>query len=142
VIYIAYFLLSGWSQADRYLAEVSRAEERYAAVRGERAGENPFRGDVAAIAEGQETFSMVCAACHQADGTGLVGPSLVGSAWKYGGSDADLFESVAEGRPQGMPPWAAQLGTDRIWKVLAFMETLPRQQGPEDAASGAGPGGR
>lgn len=143
IVYSAYYILSGWSQAGQYRAEVERAEARYAAVRAELPSENPFHGDASAIAEGKETFATICAACHLADGTGLVGPSLVDGEWKYGGSDADLYESVADGRPLGMPPWGAQLGSEKIWKVLAFMETLPRQEGSGSAVptSGVEPSG-
>jgi cytochrome c oxidase cbb3-type subunit 3 len=85
----------------------------------------------------------ICAACHKPDGSGLVGPSLVDPYWKYGSSDAELFETVAEGRPMGMPPWKSQLGSEKIWKVLAYMEMLPRSHvpgvgAPDHAAAGAG----
>ena len=43
--------------------------------------------------------------------SGLVGPSLVDPYWKYGHSDADLFATVAKGRPGGMPAWETQLGS-------------------------------
>ena len=29
-----------------------------------------------------------------------------------------------------MPPWGAQLGDEKIWKVLAYLETLPKQDRP------------
>jgi len=130
VVYIAYYLFSGWSAAGQYAAEVEAAEARYAAVREQMPQENPYHGDAAAIAEGQEIFQSICAACHLPDGTGLVGPSLVDPYWKYGRSDHELFESVAEGRPGGMPPWGPQLGSEKIWKVLAFLETLPQSDEP------------
>ena len=60
----------------------------------------------------------------------FVGPSLVDPYWKYGASDADRFRSVAEGRPLGMPPWLAQLGTEKIWKALAYADSLPRSEAP------------
>ncbi len=37
---------------------------------------------------------------------------------------------MSEGRPLGMPPWGPQLGTEKIWQVLAYLETLPRQSEP------------
>ena len=91
---------------------------------------DPSCQDGTAIAEGAEVFATICAACHKPDGTGLVGPSLVDPYWKYGQSDAELFETVSAGRPLGMPPWGPQLGDDKIWKVLAYLETLPRQSQP------------
>ena len=130
--YIAYYaVLSGWSQRGQYEAEVAAAEARYAAVRAAHAPTaNPHHGDAAAIAKGKETWDTICVACHTPEGTGLVGPSLVDPYWKYGHSDADLFQTVSEGRPLGMPPWGPQLGTDKIWQVLAFLETLPKRDEP------------
>jgi cytochrome c oxidase cbb3-type subunit 3 len=132
LIYIAYYaFLSGWSQRGQYEAEVAAAEVKYAAVReAARPTQNPYHGDAAAIAKGKETFETICAACHTAQGTGLVGPSLVDPYWKYGHGDGELFETVAEGRPLGMPAWGPQLGTEKIWQVLAYVETLPKQTEP------------
>jgi mono/diheme cytochrome c family protein len=50
--------------------------------------------------------------------------------WKYGHEDADLFQTVSGGRPLGMPAWATQLGDEKIWKTLAYLETLPKQSAP------------
>lgn len=145
LVYVPYYSLSGWSQEAQYRAESDRLEEQFAAVREELPTSNPYRGDAAAIAEGRETFETICVACHLADGRGLVGPSLVDPYWKYGNDDETLFETVSQGRPAGMPPWGTQLGTEKIWKVLAYLETLPRSAEPGVGSPGyappAGPGG-
>lgn len=131
VLYILWYaVFSGWSQLGQYEAELAKLEARREAVASALPSENPYRGDETAIAEGKEVFDTICLACHLADGKGLVGPSLVDPYWKYGDSDADLFASVSEGRPLGMPPWGPQLGNEKIWKSLAYMETLPRQDEP------------
>jgi cytochrome c oxidase cbb3-type subunit 3 len=129
-VYIPYYTLSGWSSAGMYETEVAKAEALRAAAAASLPTTNPFRGDSAAIAEGKEVFTTICVACHLADGSGLVGPSLVDPYWKYGDSDPALFETVAKGRPLGMPPWGTQLGNDKIWKVLSYLETLPRSAKP------------
>ena len=145
LIYIPFYILSGWSQEGQLAAEVAAAEEKYAAVRAAMPKENPYRGDAVALAAGQETWVAICAACHKPDGSGLVGPSLVDPYWKYGDDDAALYETVSEGRPEGMPPWAAQLGSEKIWQVLAYMETLPKSEEPgvgaPDYAPAGAPGG-
>jgi cytochrome c oxidase cbb3-type subunit 3 len=132
LVYIAHYgFLSGWSQRGQYEAEVAAAEARYAAVlAANRPSANPYHGDAAAIAKGAETWNTICVACHLPEGTGLVGPSLVDPYWKYGHSDAELFQTVADGRPLGMPPWGTQLGTEKIWQVLAYLETLPKHAEP------------
>jgi len=138
VIYIFYYTLSGWSQLGEYEAQLAAAAVRAEAVRASLPTSNPFRGDTAAVQEGSQTFVTICAACHKPDGSGLVGPSLVDPYWKYGSSDPELFESVSKGRPLGMPPWGPQLGNEKIWKVLAYMETLPKSDRPGVGAPGVG----
>ncbi len=140
LVYVPYYLFSGWSAQGQWAAEVEAAGAIAAASRPAVAAENPFRGDAGAIAEGRETFTTICAACHKPDGSGLVGPSLVDPYWKYGNGDPELFASVSEGRPAGMPPWGTQLGAERIWKVLAYLETLPRSSEPGMGAPGVASG--
>lgn len=129
-IYIPYYIFSGWSSTGQWAAQVERAEARLAEVREALPTSNPYRGDAAAIADGKQVYTTTCVACHKPDGSGLVGPSLVDPYWKYGSTDEALFETVSAGRPLGMPPWGPQLGAEKIWKVLAYMETLPRVPEP------------
>jgi cytochrome c oxidase cbb3-type subunit 3 len=136
IVYIFYYTLSGWSAQGEYQAQASAAEAAHAAQRAELPSENPFRGDPAALGQGQEVFAQICAACHKLDGSGLVGPSLVDPYWKYGDSDQARFASVSGGRPEGMPPWGKVLGSEKIWKVLAYVETLPRSDAPGVGAPG------
>jgi cytochrome c oxidase cbb3-type subunit 3 len=128
--YIPYYLFSGWSSAGQWQAEVAEAEKAVAAVRETLPSTNPYRGDAEAIAAGKELFTTTCVACHLPTGEGLVGPSLIDPYWKYGNDDAALFETVSGGRPAGMPPWGTVLGTEKIWKVLAYIETLPTTDEP------------
>jgi cytochrome c oxidase cbb3-type subunit 3 len=130
VIYMIYYLFSGWSAHGQWEVEVARARERAALVEAELPTENPYRGDAAALEEGAQVWATVCAACHKPDGSGLVGPSLVDPYWKYGNSDSDLFETVTKGRPGGMPAWGTQLGSEKLWKALVYMETLPKSDQP------------
>lgn len=123
-IYIPFYILGGWSAAGQYTDEVERLEATFAVVRSELPSENPFRGDATAIAAGQQVWTTTCVACHLPDGRGLVGPSLIDPYWKYGSGDEELFTTLSEGRPAGMPPWGKTLGTEKIWQVLAFVETL------------------
>ena len=132
IVYVLYYNFSGWSQVGQYAAEVERVSQQTAAGRpaAPAVSANPYRADAAAIAEGKDVFATICAACHLPDARGLVGPSLIDPYWKYGHDDPALFETVAKGRPAGMPAWGAQLGDEKIWKVLAYMETLPRSAAP------------
>lgn len=85
----------------------------------------PYRGDAAAIAEGKKFFDRNCAECH-GDGTGGSGPDLTDNEWLCGGSDAQIFATVSNGRPGGMPSWSSDLKDDEIWKIIAFIRSLKR----------------
>ncbi len=101
--------------------KVAEAADRPGALK------NPFEGKADAIKEGKEIFQNNCSACHGDDGKGGIGPDLTDNEWKYGSSDEAIFNSVAKGRPGGMPPWEGSLGKERIWKVIAYIRTLGKR---------------
>jgi len=87
--------------------------------------QNPLEGNPSAIAEGHALFiSMNCAGCHGYDAKGGMGPNLTDSFWRYGGMPSSIYNSIYEGRPQGMPAWGRSLPAQDIWKIVAFVETL------------------
>lgn len=86
---------------------------------------NPYESNPQAIASGHELFvRMNCAGCHGYDAKGGMGPNLTDTYWRYGGVPADVFKSIYEGRPQGMPAWNPALPPDDIWKLVAYIESL------------------
>ena len=88
--------------------------------------QNPYEGNKAAIKEGDSIFDAKCSECHM-DGTGGAGPNLTDDTWIYGGSDADVFETISGGRKGGMPSWRSELSKDDIWKVIAYIRSLYRK---------------
>lgn len=85
---------------------------------------NPYSGDMAAIKAGEDLFvSMNCAACHGYDLKGGMGPDLTDTYWRYGGAPADIYKSIFEGRPQGMPAWGRSIQPALIWKLAAYIES-------------------
>lgn len=86
---------------------------------------NPFEGDAGAVQQGQALFGeMNCAYCHGFGAPGLMGPSLNDRAWRYGGTPAEIFRSIHDGRPKGMPAFGDRLPDQEIWKLVAFIESL------------------
>jgi cytochrome c oxidase cbb3-type subunit 3 len=100
---------------------------------------NPYEGDVAAIAQGRELFqSMNCVGCHAPDGGGAMGPPLSDNEWIYGGEPGQIFMTIMQGRPNGMPSFANALPEESIWKLVAYVRSLSRQQAqehPQNASS-------
>lgn len=89
--------------------------------------ENPFAGDPKAVAEGKKLYLKVgCYGCHGRSGGGGMGPSLVDSQWAYGSSDADLFKTITQGRPKGMPAWDSHFTDDEVWQIIAFVRSLSK----------------
>ncbi len=85
---------------------------------------SPYWGDMAAIKEGHDLFiSMNCAGCHGYDLKGGMGPDLTDTYWRYGGAPADMYKSIFEGRPQGMPAWGRSIPPAMIWKVVSYIES-------------------
>jgi cytochrome c oxidase cbb3-type subunit 3 len=84
-----------------------------------------------AAEEGATLFtSMNCDGCHGGGAVGAVGPSLTDGRWRYGGADADIYRSIAEGRPKGMPAFGGVLQPAMVWRLVAYIKSLPK---PKDA---------
>jgi cytochrome c oxidase cbb3-type subunit 3 len=90
---------------------------------------NPFRGDSASAAQGGKLFSsMNCDGCHGGAADGWVGPSLIDGRWRYGGTDAAIFQSIYYGRPSGMPAYGGIATPELTWKLVTWLQAqkLPR----------------
>lgn len=86
---------------------------------------NPLAGDPNAIQEGKRLFtSLNCAGCHGYQAKGNMGPDLTDKAWRYGGTPIDVYKSIYEGRPQGMPAWGNALPPNSIWQLVAYVQSL------------------
>ena len=86
---------------------------------------NPREHDPRAIEEGKQLFvSYNCADCHGGEGSGGMGPSLQDGRWHFGGSAGEVYESIAEGRPDGMPSWGGRINDSQIWALVAYVRTL------------------
>ncbi len=123
VVYVVLYTpaISGWSFYDVF--EKKMAEAQTAAVEVEGEVKESYSGDEAAIAEGEKIYASSCAVCHNADGTGGIGSDLTGEL-KFGASQEELYESIADGREAGMPGFGQQLSETKIRKLIAFLETL------------------
>lgn len=93
---------------------------------------NPYASLPAALQQGRQNFVWFnCAGCHGDHGGGGMGPSLRDEDWIYGSSDADIFDSIAEGRAHGMPSWGTRLPQETIWQLTAYIRSLRTEREPE-----------
>ena len=87
---------------------------------------NPFHGDAKSAKEGEQLFSsMNCDGCHGGGATGWVAPALNDGRWRYGASDAAIYQSIFYGRPKGMPAFGGLLQPALVWKLVSYVQTLP-----------------
>jgi cytochrome c oxidase cbb3-type subunit 3 len=86
---------------------------------------NPRERDPRALEEGKQLFvSYNCADCHGGEGSGGMGPSLQDGRWHFGGSAGEIYESISEGRPDGMPSWGGRISDSQIWALVTYVRTL------------------
>lgn len=86
---------------------------------------NPYAGNAQAVATGAKLFvSYNCVDCHGADGSGAMGPSLADGRWHFGGEDGEVYESIYQGRPDGMPAWGSTIAPNQIWMLVAYVKSL------------------
>jgi len=86
---------------------------------------NPYDGNPQAVAQGKELFiRMNCAGCHGYNAKGNMGPDLTDQYWRYGGLPIQIYKTLVNGRPNGMPAWGAALPPDDIWKLVAYIQSL------------------
>src|ERR1700678_2018202 len=83
-----------------------------------------FDGNKLAIADGQLLFGqMNCTGCHFNGGGGM-GPALMSGHWRYGGRIEQIYASIAQGRPNGMPSWQDSLQPQQMWELAAYVKSL------------------
>lgn len=85
----------------------------------EKAGASANRG--AAI------FAEQCASCHGPDGKGMRefgAPNLTDAIWLYGGSRADITQTIANSRFGVMPAWGQKLDQGTIRMLAAYVHSL------------------
>jgi cytochrome c oxidase cbb3-type subunit 3 len=88
---------------------------------------NPYEGNATVAATGAKLFiAYNCIDCHGADGSGAMGPSLADGRWHFGGTAAEVYESIYQGRPEGMPAWGSLLSSDQIWTLVTYVRSLEK----------------
>jgi cytochrome c oxidase cbb3-type subunit III len=91
--------------------------------------------DADELKEGGEVFAKNCAACHRADGGGLIGPNLTDAAWIHGGAPNAIYQTIAAGvLTKGMPAWDRILKPDELKEVTAYVMSLKGTNPPTPKA--------
>jgi cytochrome c oxidase cbb3-type subunit 3 len=81
--------------------------------------------DPAELAQGRQTYDLLCAPCHRLDGGGLVGPNLCDDFWIHGSNFVDNVKTIWNGVPEkGMITWKTTLNPQQIHAVASYIHTL------------------
>jgi cytochrome c oxidase cbb3-type subunit III len=95
----------------------------------------PYDGNAYGISEGKRLYEAFnCSGCH-AHGGGDIGPPFLDETWIYGSDPENVFASIAEGRPNGMPAYGDKLPAYQIWQLASYVRSMGRLV-PKAAASG------
>ena len=84
----------------------------------------PYDDNAYAVSEGQRLFGWYnCSGCH-ANGGGGMGPPLMDEKWIYGSAPEQIYNTIAQGRPNGMPSFAGKIPTSQVWMLVAYVRSL------------------
>ena len=88
-------------------------------------------GNAADITAGEAVYNTYCVACHLADGSGnraMGAANLANGIWLYGGSPAQISQTIRSGRNGVMPAHKDTLSEDKIHILTAYVYSLSHGQ--------------
>jgi cytochrome c oxidase cbb3-type subunit 3 len=128
VCFMAYYLFSGWSSEGEFARKKQAKQESL--TKQPQGGEVPATGanlegkQEEHVAMGKKEFAARCVACHGPDAKGGIGPDLTRKEFKYGKSEQAIAETIAEGRPGGMPSFKNDLSHEKIEGLVKYLLSL------------------
>ena len=106
---------------------VTMSELRPGATQPPAQTKNPAEEHAYDVNEGKRLFSQYnCAGCHF-NGGGGIGPPLMDEKWIYGSESENIYSTIVEGRPNGMPSFRQKIPDYQVWELAAYVKTLSSQ---------------
>ena len=137
VYLVRFHVMNEYDQEQEFKNEVALAELEKSKMPKDPAEEVSYETvvavtDAASLAKGKEIFTNACAACHKADGGGLVGPNLTDKHWINGGGIKNVFKLISEGSKNNpsMVAWKANLSPKDIQSVASYVLSLQGSNPP------------
>ncbi|MDX1751235.1 cytochrome c [Methylophaga sp.] len=95
-----------------------------------------YQNDPAHIAAGKRLYmENNCVGCHFRGGGGI-GPPFLDDDWHHGGKIEQIYSSIHNGLPDGMPAWKGRLKEEQIWQLAAYVKAFetdaPMPDGPTE----------
>jgi len=89
------------------------------------------------VAQGKVFYRWFnCVGCH-AQGGGAIGPALMDDKWIYGSKPGEIFTTIMEGRPNGMPAFRGRIPEAQAWQIVAYVRSMSGLGSKEAAPSRA-----
>jgi cytochrome c oxidase cbb3-type subunit 3 len=96
-------------------------------VRAALRDKSPYEENAYAVNQGKRLYRWYnCNGCHSMGGGGI-GPALMDGQWKYGGDPASVFNTIMQGRPEGMPSFGGHIPEDQVWQIVAYVRSMSGQ---------------
>lgn len=81
-------------------------------------------GNAYEMNQGKRLFRWYnCAGCH-AEGGGGMGPPLMDEKWFYGHEPEQIYETIMNGRPNGMPSFRGRIPEEQVWQLVAYVRSM------------------
>src|SRR5438270_12901215 len=85
---------------------------------------NIYQESAYTVSEGQRLYAQYnCVGCH-AHGGGGMGPPLMDNYWIYGSEPQNIFTTIMQGRPNGMPSFRNRIPEYQAWEIAAYVRSL------------------
>jgi cytochrome c oxidase cbb3-type subunit III len=84
----------------------------------------PYEENAYGVSQGKTLYNQFnCSGCHFQGGGGM-GPPLMDDEWLYGSEPADIFNTIVQGRPNGMPAFGNKIVSDQVWQIVAYVRSM------------------
>jgi cytochrome c oxidase cbb3-type subunit 3 len=84
----------------------------------------PYYDNALAVNQGMTLYKQFnCGGCHF-NGGGGIGPPLMDEGWIYGGRLDQIYNSIYQGRPNGMPAWGGKIADEQIWQIATYVRSM------------------
>lgn len=94
---------------------------------------NGYEENAYALFEGERLYNAFnCVGCHFHGGGGI-GPPLMDDKWIYGGNPEQIFSTIVQGRPNGMPSFRGKIVDYQVWQIVAYVRSLSGLANPQAA---------
>jgi cytochrome c oxidase cbb3-type subunit 3 len=117
-----------WSQGGRLNESLAQYEAEFGGIRTlvAQAQLATLQADPDIMASAQRVFDRNCAVCHGYDAAGQASyfPDLTDGEWQWGGSEAQIEQSIRSGRNAVMVGWQQVLGADGVANVADYVGVL------------------